>query len=86
MGLLSIIPVIINYSKQSDTRDSFVLSHHVWMINSFWIYVGLCMLAFLLIFTVIGIPLAWLLFGGAWLYKAYRLIKGFIELNSNRAI
>jgi uncharacterized membrane protein len=86
LGILSIIPLIINYSKRSDTMDSFVHTHHTWMINSFWIYVGLCVLAGVMAVTIILIPLAWLLFCGAWLYKAYRLIKGFIELNTNRAI
>ncbi len=86
LGLLSIIPLIINYSKRPDTMDSFVHTHHTWMINSFWIYIGLCILAGVLFATIIGMPLAVLVFCGAWLYKAYRLIKGFIELNTNRAI
>jgi uncharacterized membrane protein len=85
-GLLSIIPLIFNYMKRSETQDSFVHTHHTWMINSWWIYIGLCVLAGVLFITIIGIPFAWLLFIFAWLYKAYRLIKGFIELNTNRAI
>ncbi len=85
-GILSIIPLIINYSKRPDTMDSFVHTHHTWMINSWWIYIGLCFVAGMLFITLIGIPLAWLLFCGAWVYKAYRLIKGFVELNSNRAV
>ncbi len=85
-GLLSIIPLIINYSKRPDTMDNFVHTHHTWMINSWWIYVALCVLAGILAITIIGIPVAVVVFCGAWLYKAYRLIKGFIELNTNRAV
>jgi uncharacterized membrane protein len=86
LGLLSFIPLIINYAKRPQTVGTMVWSHHGWMINSFWIYIGLLIVAALLFFTLILIPLAWLLACAAWLYKAYRLIKGFIDLNSNRAM
>jgi uncharacterized membrane protein len=56
------------------------------MIRSFWIYVGCAVAAWLLVFTFFGIPLAVLVFAGAWLWKAYRLIRGFLDLNNNRAM
>jgi uncharacterized membrane protein len=84
LGMLSFIPLIINYIKRPETQDSFVYTHHTWMIRSFWIYVGLCIVAACLFVTIIGIPLAWLVFLGAWLVKAYRLMKGFIDLNTGR--
>jgi uncharacterized membrane protein len=37
----------------------------------------------LLAVTIIGIPVAWLVWVGAWIWKAYRLIVGFIRLNEN---
>jgi uncharacterized membrane protein len=85
-GLLSIIPLIINYAKRPSTEGSIVASHHSWMIRSFWIYIVLLVLAGILFVTILLIPLAWLLAIGAWLWKAYRLIKGFIDLNNNRAM
>ena len=36
--------------------------------------------------TVIGIPVAALLWLGAWIWKAYRLIRGFLDLNANKAM
>ena len=33
--------------------------------------------------TLIGIPVAIAVWGLAWLWKAYRLLRGFIDLNSN---
>lgn len=86
LGLLSFIPLFINYIKRDDTRDSLVYSHHNWMIRSFWIYVALMAGGIVMMFTIILIPLAWLVFCGAWLWKAYRLIKGFIDLNSGRVM
>jgi uncharacterized membrane protein len=84
LGLFSIIPLIINYVKRPETAGSFVHSHHTWMIRSFWIYVLCMVMVALLAITLVGIPLAWLLFVFAWLWKAYRLITGFIDLNNNR--
>ena len=40
--------------------------------------------AFVLAITIIGIPLAWLVGAAAWLWMAYRIIRGFLDLNNNR--
>ncbi|GAB3433662.1 hypothetical protein NX773_16005 [Massilia solisilvae] len=86
LGMLSFLPLIVNYLKRPETAGTLVYSHHTWMIRSFWIYI-LCMaLAVILAFTFFGIPLAGLLAVGAWIWKAYRLIRGFIDLNNNRSM
>jgi uncharacterized membrane protein len=36
--------------------------------------------------TFVGIPVAILMWGVAWLWKAYRLIRGFIDLTDNQAM
>lgn len=84
LGALSWIPLIINYLKRPASAGTFVYSHHSWQIRSFWWYFVWMVLGVLLALTVVGIPLAWLVFGLAWLWKAYRLIKGFIYLSDNR--
>ena len=53
--------------------DPFVLFNILWRV-----------IATILFVTVIGIPLAWLIGVGAWIWKAYRLIKGFVDINNNR--
>jgi uncharacterized membrane protein len=84
LGMLSFLPLIANYIKRPDTAGTLVYTHHSWMIRSFWIYIICAAVAYLLAITIIGIPLAVLVFAIAWLWKAYRLIRGFIDLNSNR--
>ena len=84
LGLFSFIPLIINYVKRDDTAGTFVYSHHAWQIRSFWWYLGWMLLGALLFATFIGIPLAWLIWVGAWLWKAYRLLKGIVDLNNNK--
>lgn len=84
LGAFSFIPLIVNYLKRDDAANTFVYSHHGWQIRSFWWYLGWMVLGGLLFITIVGIPLAWLVWAGAWLWKAYRLLKGFIDLNNNR--
>ena len=86
LGTLSLIPLIVNYVKRPETAGTMVYSHHTWMIRTFWFYALWFVFGWILIVTIIGIPLAWIVFPAAWLWNAYRLIKGFVDLNNNRAM
>ena len=84
LGLFSWIPLILNYVKREDALGTFVYSHHSWQIRSFWWYLVWILVGGILFMTIIGIPLAWLVWAGAWIWKAYRLIKGMVDLNDNK--
>ena len=96
LGTLSFIPLIVNYIKRDDAAGTFLASHHSWQIRSFWWYLGWLAIAVLLFFSAFGsmavmpakavifIPIAAFLWSFAWIWKAYRLIKGFIYLNEDR--
>jgi uncharacterized membrane protein len=97
LGALSFIPLILNYVKRGETEGTFVYSHHSWQIRSFWWYLVWMAISFwwylvwmaigwVLFATIIGILVAWIVFLGAWLWKAYRLIRGFIALGNNEPI
>lgn len=91
LGMLSILPLIVNYIKRPETEGTIVHSHHSWMIRSFWWFavwmlVGGIFLVALGWLLGLGVFLAWVVWSLAWIWKAYRLIKGFIDLNSNRAM
>ena len=83
LGMFSFVPLIINYVQRPSTQGTFVHSHHTWMIRSFWWYAVFMFIGFVLFMTFIGIPVAWLIWIGAWLWKAYRLITGILALNRN---
>lgn len=83
LGAFSFIPLFINYLKRDESAGTFVHSHHNWQIRSFWWYVFWIVVGAVLWMTLIGIPLAFLVWGLAWLWKAYRLLRGFIDLNNN---
>lgn len=86
LGMLSFVPLIVNYVKRPETAGTMVHSHHTWMIRSFWFYILWMAIAVVLAFTIILIPLAWLIGIVAWVWKAYRLIRGFLDLNSNKSM
>jgi uncharacterized membrane protein len=79
-GWPSIIAVIINYVKRGATRGTYLESHFRWQIRTFWFAVLWVLVALLLAFTWIAIPIAifvaWL--AGVWVL--YRIIRGGLRL------
>lgn len=86
MGTLSLIPLIVNYIKRPYTQGTFVYSHHSWMIRTFWFSVLWTIVGAALFITIIGIPFAYAVWGIAWIWYVYRVIRGFIDLDNNRAM
>ena len=86
LGAFSWIPLIINYIKRDDAAGTFVHSHHSWQIRSFWWYLFWMVVGGILFASVVGILFAFAVWGLAWVWKAYRLIRGFLDLNSNKSM
>lgn len=84
LGMFSFIPLIISYVKRDEAAGTFVYTHHNWQIRSFWWYLVWMAVGGVLFLTIIGIPLAYLIWMGAWIWKAYRLIKGIVDLGNNK--
>jgi uncharacterized membrane protein len=85
-GWPSIIAVILNYVKRSETRGTWLQSHFRWQIRTFWfglLWVALCVL--FVIFTLgIGILIAWLPLGVVGLWFIYRIARGWLALVDHR--
>jgi uncharacterized membrane protein len=79
-GWPSLIAVILNYAKRSDTRGTYLESHFRWQIRTFWFALLWLLFSGLLFLTVIGFPLAILLLCGTGLWILYRIIRGLIRL------
>ena len=85
-GWPSIIAVILNYVKRSDTRGTWLESHFRWQIRTFWyglLWVSLCGL-FIVLTLGIGILIAWLPLAIVGLWFIYRVARGWAALNSNQ--
>jgi uncharacterized membrane protein len=82
MGTLAVIALIVNYIKRADEADVLYLSHHNYMISTFW---------WTILWLVVSSPL-WLLFifpgAAAWcligLWYLYRCIRGWLRFSDAR--
>jgi len=83
-GLPSILAVIINYVKRRDVRGTVLASHFRWQIRTFWFAFLWMVLAGLFFITVIGIPIAVVMFFVAGIWVMYRVARGWLALNDGR--
>lgn len=85
-GWPSILAVILNYARRSEVGGTWLASHFSWQIRTFWWALSCVVAALLLFVTIIGIPLAFLLFVGTGLWVLYRIVVGWLALNDGRPI
>ena len=89
-GLPSIIAVIMNYARQSDTRGTLLESHFRWQIRTFWfallwaiviLAVSLPLMLVVVGFFTLGIGFVLL---GLWVI--YRIIRGWLALRDHQPV
>ena len=83
-GWPSIVAVIINYVKRGEAAGTFLESHFSWQIRTFWFALAWTVVSWLLIFTLVGIPLAWALILAVSIWIAYRVIRGWLALSDGK--
>ncbi|MDX1443727.1 MAG: hypothetical protein R3270_08120 [Gammaproteobacteria bacterium] len=83
LAIPSIVALVFNYLLM-DRALPETRSHHRWMIRTFWWALAWTILACVLYITLIGIPLAILLWGLIWLWWMYRQIRGLLRLADYR--
>ena len=86
VGWPSIIAVILNYVKRSEVRGTWLESHFLWQIRTFWfglLWVSLCFI-FIFVTLGIGILVAWLPLGFITIWFIYRIARGWLALNERR--
>jgi uncharacterized membrane protein len=85
-GWPSIIAVALNYATRHDVRGTYLETHYRWQIRTFWYAVLWFVIAGVLFFTIIGIPLAWLIVVVTGVWILYRLARGWLALNDDEPI
>lgn len=70
--------VIINYVKRDDVAATLYDSHFRWQIRTFWWSLLWCVLGFV---TLPLFGLGILVWGVAWIWALYRVIKGWLHWN-----
>ena len=79
-GITWIVAIGMNYVKRDDVRGTFLESHFIWQIRTFW---------WSLLWSILGCVLAVVVVGFAILFVnvvwvIYRLVKGWINLNDGK--
>jgi len=85
-GWPSIIAVILNYVKRAEVRGTWLDSHFSWQIRTFWfalLWLALGAVAFV---TLIGIPVAFVLWFATGIWVLYRIIRGWLALSSQKVL
>jgi uncharacterized membrane protein len=83
-GWPSILAVILNYVKRSDVRGTWLDSHFSWQIRTFWYSLLWLVVGLVLFVTVVGIPVAYVIWWVTGIWVLYRIIRGALALSSEK--
>ena len=83
-GVPSIVAVIMNYIYRASARGTFLESHFRWQIRTFWFALLWIVIGGMLLVTLIGIPLAVVVFIGAGIWVFYRIAAGWLTLQDRK--
>ncbi|WP_374278738.1 DUF4870 family protein [Azonexus sp.] len=85
-GLPSLLAAFLNYLKRGDVAGTWLESHFRWQIRTFW-FTALWLVVYgLLIVTIVGIPLAWMLIAVLGFWVGYRVVRGWVALGGVRPV
>ena len=79
-GWPSLLAVLLNYVKRDATRGTYLESHFRWQIRTFWYALLWLIIGAILVVTIIGIPLAWIMVMLVGLWVLYRMLRGLARL------
>ena len=85
-GWPSIIAIIINYVKRSEVRETWLDSHFSWQLRTFWFALLWLAVGAVLFATVVGIPVAVVLWIATGIWVIYRLVRGWLALGSRQTL
>ncbi len=81
-GITVIAGVILNYLKRDEVKGTWLESHFVWQIRTFWIGLMASFVGFILVFILIG----FLILAATLVWIIYRVIRGYLLLDADKPI
>lgn len=80
VGVTAILGVVINYLRLAEVRGTWLESHFIWQIRTFW---------YQLLWGLIGLVTSIILIGvfiwiGVFVWTIYRILKGWLNLAHER--
>lgn len=83
-GIPSIIAVILNYARRADVRGTYLDSHFGWQIRTFWFAMLWAVIGWVLVVTILLIPLSLAIWGVLAIWVIYRVTRGWLNLRDGR--
>ncbi len=80
--ITAIVAIVINYVKNGDVAGTFLESHFRWQIRTFWFGLLWGVLGVIASLVVVG----WFVLVANVVWIIYRIVKGWLLLNDNRAM
>ena len=99
-GITAIVAIVMNYAKKGDVAGTFLESHYRWQIRTFWysllwlalgVLTALIALGGVILWSVLSALTFMIVIGGGILFAngiwvIYRIVKGLLRLNDNKAM
>jgi len=85
-GLPSLCAVFLNYLKRGEVTGTWLETHFRWQIRTFWFTLLWLVVYGLLVITIIGIPVAWVVIVVLGCWVAYRVFRGWGALFGVRPV
>jgi uncharacterized membrane protein len=82
VGITWIVAVVIDYVKRDEAKGTWLESHFSWQIRTFWwglLWGAIGVITFLII-------VGWFILMADAIWIIYRIVKGWLYLNDNKAI
>ena len=76
VGITAIAAIVMVYIKRDDARGTWLESHYLWLIRTFWYGLGWCVLGAITFVILIG----WAILGVNVVWLVYRIVKGWLNL------
>ena len=72
--------------RSGDAEGSWLGSHYHWLIRTFWFSLIWGLVGGIFFVTLIGIPIAFVIWFAATVWVIYRLVRGWVLFKDNRPI
>ncbi len=88
--IIGIVGLIVAYVTRSDARGTWTESHVTWLVRTFWWSLLWNVLAWavgwIFAVTIIGIPVAFVLWAAPTIWVVYRVIRGYMLFHASKPI
>jgi uncharacterized membrane protein len=86
LSTVGLIGLIIAYVKRSDAAGTWVASHMSFLIRTFWWALGASAVGWLFFVTLLGIPIALIIWFGTGIWIIYRVVRGYLWFKDSKPI